>query len=187
MHTTRTEIQIAIYLFALEVCLGLSTATSSARALLDLGCGSMHALAPIGSVLESNSVFSIGIDLPSSSLPGDGSNRIHCDLVKRQPPVVPVRDACMDFILSISFLQWLTSSTIKPTYPAKAITGDIARILRPGGQCVIQFYPLTNDELELTCKCLVNTKPRLAGCRILARPVPNRGIKIFLYVQRTSV
>ncbi|KAG5449923.1 hypothetical protein CSKR_105973 [Clonorchis sinensis] len=89
MHTTRTEIQIAIYLFALEVCLGLSTATSSARALLDLGCGSMHALAPIRSVLESNSVFSTGIDLPSSSLPGDGSNRIHCDLIKRQPPVVP--------------------------------------------------------------------------------------------------
>lgn len=50
-----------------------------------------------------------------------------------------------------------------------------------GGAAVFQFYPGNKGDLDAICEALADAHHCVHGCRLSARPVENRGIKIFVY------
>ncbi|VDP66843.1 unnamed protein product [Echinostoma caproni] len=216
-HYSRTDIQLAMYRFALETCLGLTCANPGDGALpftvaddcllLDLGCGDpVDECLPITNLISSYTPLKVGVDIFGGK---SYSSRIECvsfDLTRRvlpcadskhQPHLIPFRDHLFDYIVSISFLQWLVakdrSDSRNPETGCRMnwFAKELTRLLSRSGQekanqkccgkCVIQFYPSSWIDVEYVCNSIVQTSPNIRGCRILARPVPNRGVKLFLY------
>ncbi|CAH8597245.1 unnamed protein product [Dicrocoelium dendriticum] len=196
VHSSKEHIQLAMYKFALQTCLNfplddsasVSTPSICANLLLDLGAGSTG-FASI-SLVHKLSLFYIGIDLSGRnvSIP-DRSDRLICDLSRssdlQSSTTLPLRDDSVDVILSISFLQWLTASHKELSGVIDHFFSEIHRILTPVGHCIIQFYPHSIQELDVVCQAMSTLSPNLSGCRIYARPVSDRGVKIFLYTRRT--
>lgn len=202
LHHGRPDIQLAMYRFAIETCLGLGRSTPMAvlpTTLLDLGCGHLnrdHLM--IDSMLSHRLPRVIGVDLftDSPNLPNDvihsvRSDCFRCDLVPpldkqlrtQPPPFIPLRDKCADHIVSISYLQWITAMP-NPAEQLYRFFAELGRLLIPGGECVLQFYPYAESEVQLVCESCVKVIPRLAGCRIYTRPLVSRGIKLFVYLAR---
>ncbi|BHF82006.1 18S rRNA (guanine1575-N7)-methyltransferase [Sparganum proliferum] len=194
-------IQTYLYQFALNSCLGgLPHQTTSNRSccLLDVACG---ALVPFGcndlaAKLRANGWLLLGLDviLPSTLDPTE-EQYIRCSLDGLR--ALPLRSGIVDFVVSISFLQWLiaasssschTSSSIlnsSQRSPLRSFIHELVRVVRPfGGHGILQFYPTCPRDLDVVCEALVHASPSLRGCRIRVRPVPQRGQKIFVYFIR---
>lgn len=200
-HSSRQHIQLALYKFALQTCLdfpqndskSFSDQSNCANVLLDLGSGDTG-LVTLVSLVHKLSFFCIGIDLSSPSectaVTPDHSDRLICDLSRssaQHPSItLPLRNGCIDVVLSISFLQWLTAASHNDlSGVVSRFFSEVNRVLTPVGHCIVQFYPFSSQELDLVCHSISTLSPSMSGCRIYARPVTNRGFKIFLYTRRT--
>ncbi|KAA0200286.1 hypothetical protein FBUS_06116 [Fasciolopsis buskii] len=206
-HSSRTEIQLALYQFALEVCFGLiGTDNFGDRAssihvysLLDLGCGnSANGSLPLMKLIPTSlAQLTIGVDLFANCSNSLAMACINCDLTRtsdqRSVQLTPFRDHVFDYIVSISFLQWLMAKNMSHVSSEllSRFSEELFRILsQPDdddgqyghGQCVLQFYPSGWTDVDSVCNSLFKANPKLKGCRILAQPVANRGIKLFLYM-----
>ncbi|KAF7258159.1 hypothetical protein EG68_04867 [Paragonimus skrjabini miyazakii] len=190
-HLSKEYIQVALYRFALETCFGLPVCHQdpklsfpSGNVLVDLGAGDVSSSPTVGTLLSRNHTFVVAADLYHSwsCLPPSPINRLTCDLVKQQ--VIPLRNECADFVMSISFIQWLIASTDDKSTIMNAFLSEVARLLRSGGQCVLQFYPQSSADINLVCHKLTCVHPHLSGCRIVSRPLLNRGLKVFIYARR---
>ncbi|KAF8563630.1 hypothetical protein P879_06135 [Paragonimus westermani] len=190
-HLSREYIQLALYRFALETCFGLPVyhqdpkiSIPSGNVLVDLGAGGINSNPTVGKLLSRSHTLVIGADLYHSwsCLPSSPIIRLTCDLVKQR--TIPLRNECADFIVSISFIQWLTASTGDKSTILNAFLSEVARLLRSGGQCVLQFYPQSGADINLVCHKLTHVHPHLSGCRIISRPLLNRGLKVFIYARR---
>ncbi|CAH8590859.1 unnamed protein product [Heterobilharzia americana] len=130
-HQTRQCIQTRLYDYVLNDILGLYTIKCSLDNfpyLLDLGCGYQSVVtsrysaitlsSSSSSSLANNTFFPICIDLFNSklfSVPNYTNSRIvqllKCNLAKQYSSsinhIIPLRDNSIDYIISISFLQWL--------------------------------------------------------------------------------
>ncbi|VDM01855.1 unnamed protein product [Schistocephalus solidus] len=189
-------IQTNLYQFAFRSCLGnLSRQTNFNKSccLLDVACGS---LVPFGcndfaTKLQASGWLLLGLDIILPSTGGPAKEQyIRCGLGGIRD--LPLRSGIVDFVVSISFLQWLlvaastrchSSLTQRP--PIHAFISEMVRILRPvGGHGILQFYPTCPRDLDVVCEALAHASPGLRGCRIRVRPVPQRGQKIFVYFVR---
>ncbi|KAF5403746.1 hypothetical protein PHET_02562 [Paragonimus heterotremus] len=192
-HLSREYIQVALYRFALETCFGLPVYHqdpklffSSGNVLVDLGAGDVNSNPTVGTLLSRSHTLVIGADLYHhwSCLLSSPINRLTCDLVQQQ--TIPLRNECADFVVSISFIQWLIASPGDKSTIVNAFLSEVARLLRSGGQCVLQFYPQSGADINLVCHQLTCVHPHLSGCRIVSRPLLNRGLKVFIYARRTD-
>ncbi|CAL8082973.1 unnamed protein product [Calicophoron daubneyi] len=200
MHSTREYIQYALYKFALYDCLGLSIShrfrLPQGSLVFDLGAGQSHAGALlIDRLLKHLPLFTLGIDVffcdDDSIVPVSSQmNRIISDLSTTKS-LIPLRSACADVIVSVSFLQWLFVEPANAPLLVRRFVSELSRLLiapqnTHSGQCVIQFYPSSGWDLDLLGQSLANAQPKLTGCCILSRPLENRGVKVFFYVTRTE-
>ncbi|KAF6769119.1 hypothetical protein AHF37_12554 [Paragonimus kellicotti] len=190
-HLSREYIQVALYRFALETCFGLPVCHQdpklsfpSGNVLVDLGAGDVNSNATLRTLLSRSHTLVVGADLYHRfpCLPSSPMNRLTCDLVKQQ--TIPLRNECADFVVSISFIQWLIASTSDKPTVVNVFLSEVARLLRSGGQCVLQFYPQSGADINLVCHELTCVHPHLSGCRIVSRPLSNRGLKVFIYARR---
>ncbi|TPP55863.1 hypothetical protein FGIG_09113, partial [Fasciola gigantica] len=209
-HSSRIDIQLALYRFALEACFGLICTDLGTDAislcdnrrhgssLLDLGCGNLvNGCLPLTKLLISPAQLFIGVDLFVNCSSPTAVACVNCDLTRinaqQTAQLTPFRDRVFDYVVSISFLQWLIAKdeTHFSDQLLSQFSAELFRLLsRPGdggdgygnGQCVLQFYPSGWTDVDRVCRCLVKANPKLKGCRMLAQPVRNRGTKLFLYV-----
>lgn len=206
-HSSRTEIQLALYRFALEACLGLIRTDNFGDrggsvhdySLLDLGCGNpVNGSSPLMKLLPTSPAqLTIGVDLFSNCSNPLALACVNCDLTRtssqRPAQLTPFRDHVFNYIVSISFLQWLITKNLSHVSNGllSRFSEELFRLLsQPDdddghygqGQCVLQFYPSGWTDVDSVCNSLLKANPKLKGCRILAQPVANRGTKLFLYI-----
>ncbi|VDK40197.1 unnamed protein product [Taenia asiatica] len=165
--------QQALYEFALVTCLGVSSAASCASLLLDLACG---VLLPFGGHdLTKNISLKLGLD--QFVRPKPGIDFAQCSLVGSR---LPLRDSSVDYLVTISFAQWVTAGDDHEVISLFA--QECVRVLaNRGGEAVLQFYPGNKRDLDAICEALADADHCVRGCRLSAQPVENRGIKIFVY------
>ncbi|VDM35824.1 unnamed protein product [Hydatigera taeniaeformis] len=163
--------QQALYEFALVTCLGVSSATSSL--LLDVGCGAHFPFG--GHSLTKDVPFKLGLDQSVRPIPG--IDFAQCSLVGSR---LPLRDSSVNYIVTISFAQWVTAD--EDLEVTSLFARECVRVLADGGGAgVLQFYPGNKRDLDAICEALADAHHCVRGCRLSARPVKNRGIKIFVY------
>ncbi|CAH8865431.1 unnamed protein product [Trichobilharzia szidati] len=183
--------------------------------LLDLGCGCQSNVishyASFASPSSSSSVSSMSnnptfipicIDLFNTELPfpsrDDNSRRtptseviqlLNCNLIRQYTSqsnqIIPLKDNSIDYIISISFFQWLFIQpySLLSWKSIDFLLYEIVRLLDPRhGQCVLQFYPTNQLDVKNICQSISRTIPKLIGCQLVCRPVVNRGMKIFVYL-----
>lgn len=165
--------QQLLYQFALSLCLNLTPDSSPSVLLLDLACGSLLPFG--GGEMIPKAVFKLGLDQVVN--PHSGHDFIRCSLVDSK---LPLRDSFVDYLISISFAQWITARDDRGL--ANLFGRECLRILSDrNGAGVLQFYPANEDDLDMICEALVNGHHTVRGCRLSARPVKNRGVKIYVY------
>ncbi|KAM3178157.1 hypothetical protein ACTXT7_003137 [Hymenolepis weldensis] len=165
--------QQLLYRFALSSCLNMNSENSSSILFLDLGCGS---LLPFGGEnIISKGAFKLGLDQLVS--PHVGLNFVRYSLIDSR---LPLRDSSIDYLLSISFVQWITAREDRGL--VNLFSRECIRVLsNNNGAGILQFYPANENDLDIVCESLANEGPGVKGCRICARPIENRGAKIFVY------
>ncbi|EUB58280.1 hypothetical protein EGR_06807 [Echinococcus granulosus] len=148
--------QQSLYEFALVTCLGVNSNASSSSLLLDLACG---AFLPFGGYsLTAKLPFKLGLDQLVRPIPGIDFAR--CSL-------------------------WVTANGDPGVISLFA--QECVRVLASrGGAAVFQFYPGNKGDLDAICEALADAHHCVHGCRLSARPVENRGIKIFVYCVRRN-
>ncbi len=168
--------QECLYDFALFKCLGLHVGVSSR--VLDLACG---AFLPFGGrMLQEKSSHHQLFGLDQVVQHGGVAGYAQCALVGKR---LPLRDSSIDYLVSISFLQWITAR--EDPKLLNLIATECLRVLTPrGGQTVFQFYPANTEDLNSVCEAFTNADARIRGCRISARPDESRGLKIYIYFVR---
>ena len=167
-------LQESLYSFAFSTCMDISSVMDAPQCvLLDLACGTSVPFG--GGTLVPSTVFKLGLD--QIVLPLSGIDFVKCSLVDSR---LPLRDSSVDFLISISFAQWVTAS--EDIGVIDLFTRECVRVLATkGGRGVLQFYPGNARDLDLICDGLVSAHPGIKGCRLCASPVKNRGLKIFVY------
>lgn len=131
------NIQGKITLRALELL-----AVSPPATLLDAGCGS-----GFSSLIAKEVGFEVsGFDLDKKMVEAARKNKVAAKVGNLTK--IPFEDKSFDAAISISALQWLGAG--KPPKEAfeeyfKAAR-EFARVLKPAGRAVIQFYPKDEDE-----------------------------------------
>ncbi|KAM7534081.1 hypothetical protein Aperf_G00000114008 [Anoplocephala perfoliata] len=168
--------QQLLYQFALFSCLDLNPDTSPSVLLLDLACGSLLPFG--GEAALPKTVFKLGLDQVVS--PQSGHDFIRCSLVGSR---FPLRDSSIDYLISISFAQWITARDDRRL--VNLFGRECLRILsHRHGAGVLQFYPANENDLNMICEALVNAHHTVRGCRLNVRPIENRGVKIFVYFSK---
>ena len=122
--------------------------------LLDLGCGRTSLAAEqIGGVKRS-----VGVDLSFADLQ---FNRAVGDAVMADGEALPFADNVFDLIIS----QWAVEHFERP----EPVFGQIARILRPGGRCVL-FTTNANNYIPLLSRLVSGRSQSGMIARLLQRP-----------------
>ncbi|VDO11833.1 unnamed protein product [Rodentolepis nana] len=169
--------QQLLYQFAFSSCLNLDSENSSSIIILDLGCGSLLPFG--GESIISEGAFRLGLDrilTPQAEL-----NFVQCSLVNSR---LALRESSIDYLVSISFVQWITAREARGL--VNLFSRECIRVLsNNNGAGVLQFYPANENDLDMVCESLANANPCVRGCRIWARPIENRGVKIFVYFTKT--
>lgn len=167
--------QESLYQFAIFNCLGRD---SLGEFLLDLACGT---LLPFGGIdFRNRRPYCIGLD--KHILQGGAYDLASCSSLVHSR--FPLRDYSIDTLVSISFLQWVTATRDRGLM--RAFAGECARVLSPkSGKAIFQFYPACKEELNEVCEAFAGAHPGIRGCRLSARPVKNRGIKLYIYILTT--
>lgn len=168
--------QQLLYRFALSSCLNMNSENSSSILFLDLGCGS---LLPFGGEnIISKRAFKLGLDQLVS--PHIGLDFIRYSLIDSR---LPLRDSSIDYLLSISFVQWITAREDRGL--VDLFSRECIRVLsNNNGAGILQFYPANENDLDIVCESLANESSGVKGCRLCARPIENRGAKIFVYFKK---
>lgn len=121
----------------------------SPKVILDLGCGSGLS----AQVIEEAGHVCIGSDISSSML-----------LLNSCPDImqgdmgegIPFRPGTVDGMISISALQWLFHShrtRENPRNRLNALFQTLRSALDRGARAVFQFYPETQDQIQLVLEC----------------------------------
>ncbi|KAL5102960.1 hypothetical protein TcWFU_006058 [Taenia crassiceps] len=150
--------QQALYEFALVTCLGVSSAASSSSLLLDLACG---VLLPFGGHnLTKNAPLKVGLD--QFVRPTPGIDFAQCLLVGSR---LPLRDSSVDYLVTISFAQWVTADDDHEVI--RLFAQECVRVLaNRGGEAVLQFYPGNKRDLDAICEALADAHHCVRGCRL---------------------
>nr|CDS30990.1 expressed protein [Hymenolepis microstoma] len=145
--------QQLLYRFAFSSCLNLNSENSSSALILDLGCGS---LLPFGGEnIISKGAFKLGLDQLIS--PQVELNFIQCSLVNSR---LALRESSIDYLVSISFLQWITASDDRGL--VDLFSRECIRVLSNYNSAgVLQFYPANEDDLDMVCESLANLRDAL--------------------------
>lgn len=107
--------------------------------LLDLGCGTGIST----SVLEEAHRV-VGIDVSMHMVRKAQEKGL--SVMQAEALMLPFKNEIFNAILSISALQWVSDH--------KSLVKELARVLKPKGKLVIQFYPETKTEFESMIKAL---------------------------------
>lgn len=129
----------------------LSLPNDPDQVILDIGCGSGIS----GSVLEEKGYLWVGMDISEAMLEtcieseeAENPCLLHADMGQG----VPFAPGSFDGCISVSALQWLCKSNAKYEYPPKRLLTlfqSLYTSLRPGSRAVFQFYPDSDDGLQL--------------------------------------
>ncbi|VDP22059.1 unnamed protein product [Schistosoma margrebowiei] len=123
-----------------------------------------------------NDIFNYNIHLIKCNLMKD-------DIITTRSQLLPFQDYSIDYIISISFLQWLLRKD-KSWYMIKQLMNEIKRLLNPlnNSQCILQFYPSQLIDIQLISEMIETIQSNFNGCLLIHQPIMNRGMKIFIYL-----
>ncbi|CAH8616431.1 unnamed protein product [Schistosoma margrebowiei] len=123
-----------------------------------------------------NDIFNYNIHLIKCNLMKD-------DIITTRSQLLPFKDYSIDYIISISFLQWLLRKD-KSWYMIKQLMNEIKRLLNPSNnsQCILQFYPSQLIDIQLISEMIETIQSNFNGCLLIHQPIMNRGMKIFIYL-----
>jgi ubiquinone/menaquinone biosynthesis C-methylase UbiE len=99
---------------------------------LDVGCGTGHQMA----LLRARGFEVAGIDGSEPMLEHARLNNPGCDLRRGDVSSLPFPDGAFDLVMSIEVLRYLPN-------PGSCVR-EMARVLRPGGECLVTATPLLN-------------------------------------------
>ncbi|TFG05050.1 MAG: methyltransferase domain-containing protein [Promethearchaeota archaeon] len=148
--------------------------------ILDVGCGTGHSMQ---AVMEKG--FEVkGVDIANAMLSiarKKGLEVIQGDFTKQ----IPFDPNYFDYVISISTLQWIFHG-FKPEEiygNAKTTASEIFRVLKSGGQVILQFYPKNKEQLELAGKFFKNAHFNVI--KIIDEPEIPKRRKVFLLCKKS--
>lgn len=100
--------------------------------VLDLGCGAGYHLKD----LQRRGFAVVGLDASEAMLAEARSTDPGIFIVAADVEAIPFRSGCFDFVLCIEVLRYLPR--------AAACLREMARVLRPGGMCLVTAAPVFN-------------------------------------------
>ena len=116
---------------------------------LDLGCGTGYS----SEILAKENYRVYGIDLSWDMIQQNTSNSFRCLADIRH---LPFRSKFFDFILSISAFNFVTQGAQNRTHQKELIKtaiSELARVLKPTGKVVIEFYPKETEIEDYLTVC----------------------------------
>ena len=154
---------------------------SGGAVVLDLGCGSCLS----GEVLGGRGWQWLGTDVSSDMLgSARGGHAAGRTAVSDMGDGVPVRDGCLDAVVSASALQWACYECEKAgdSGPLDRLFRSLARALRPGAPAVCQVY--VDEPAHLGWLRRAAARHGLAGALLLDMPHKTPTRKYFLCLVR---
>lgn len=169
---------------------------------LDIGCGNGISMVP----LLNRYIACTGLDLNVQTLMHLKQMDFNSDSNSRWPSVsmfdfkdwhsswifdvvqwdirhgLPFKDNMFDLAVSISFFQWLFYG-YRPHHQLTLFFSSLQRVLRPGGQCIIQFYPQNPRQLT---DAINYASTQFHGAVVGDYPHIDRGRKIFILLFKTG-
>lgn len=146
----------------------------SPRVILDLGCGSGLS----AQVIEEAGHVCIGSDVSPSML---SLNTCPDIMQGDMGEGVPFRPGTVDGMISISALQWLFHShraSENPRPRLNALFQTLRAALSRGARAVFQFYPETQDQIQLVLECA--RKAGFEGGLVIDYPDSTKAKKYYL-------
>lgn len=150
------------------------------KLLLDIGCGTGLS----AEAATKNGYQVVGIDINMSMLSLASTKRMSsCDYLSANCALpFPIRQRFFDAVISISFLQWLTTMDGN-CKTLRTFFSSVNNCLKPGGCFIAQFYP-KNPEDALK---LVNfASGFFVGALLACHSCEQRGLKLFLVLLKQN-
>lgn len=160
--------------YALKL-LKYSAYKNKSETFLDIGCGcgiSSH-------IIESYGHFCVGVDISHNLLDHARKTQSASDFIQLDVSKgLNFKQGTFRFAISISVLQWFVheESLLK-------LFDSLENALVDEGKAVFQFYPRNTQDLYLI---LTYAEKFFDGCMLTDYPSINRGIKVFLYLLKSS-
>ncbi|KAF8337526.1 williams-Beuren syndrome critical region protein 22 [Cantharellus anzutake] len=176
-NTRNQQIQAQMTDRALEL---LNLSRGKPALLLDIGCGSGLS----GEILEEEGHIWVGMDISPSMLQVALEREVEGDLFLQDiGQGLGFRPGSFDGAISISVLQWLcnaetSSPTMSPPFRLRRFFTSLHASLCGGSRAVFQFYPQSDDQVELIMS--IAMKCGFRGGLVVDYPNSKKAKKFFL-------